>query len=87
MERKYLIVLTATGIAAGLYVAITYQWVLMAVIVALAALILIASGIMERIKLQSEAFITGVADLRESVASIQCTVEKIEQRLSEPESR
>lgn len=48
MERKYLVALLVIGIAAGLYAAITYQWVLMFVIVALVALILVASDITGR---------------------------------------
>lgn len=43
MERKYLALLLAAGIAAGLYAAVTYQWILMLVIVAVVALILVAS--------------------------------------------
>lgn len=34
MERKYLAALLAVGIAAGLYAALAYQWVLVLVIVA-----------------------------------------------------
>jgi len=44
MERKYLIVLMLLGIAAGLYAAITYQWVLIVVVAALVVLILIAAS-------------------------------------------
>jgi len=40
--------LLVIGIAAGLYAAITYQWVVMVVIVALVALILVASDITGR---------------------------------------
>ncbi|KAF5090312.1 MULTISPECIES: hypothetical protein [Methanoculleus] len=43
MERKYLALLLAAGIAAGLYAAVTYQWILMLVIAAVVALILVAS--------------------------------------------
>lgn len=43
MERKYLVALLVIGIAAGLYAAITYQWVVMVVVVAFVALILVAS--------------------------------------------
>jgi len=48
MERRYRILLTLAGIAASLYAAITYQWILMVVIVALVALILVASDITGR---------------------------------------
>lgn len=48
MGRKYLIVLLAVGIAAGLYAAITYQWILGIIIVALVALILVATDIAGR---------------------------------------
>ena len=43
MERKYLALLLAVGIAADLYAAITYQWILAVIIVAAVALILVAS--------------------------------------------
>lgn len=43
MERNQIAALLAVGIAAGLYGAVTYQWILMLVIVAVVALILIAS--------------------------------------------
>jgi len=48
MERKYLIALLAVGIAAGLYTALTYQWILMLIIVAVVALILVASDVAGR---------------------------------------
>ncbi len=48
MERKYLLLLTLIGIAAGLYAAITYQWILGIIIVALVALILVASDVAGR---------------------------------------
>lgn len=48
MERKYLVALLAVGIAAGLYAAVTYQWVLMLVIAAVVALILVASDVAGR---------------------------------------
>jgi hypothetical protein len=41
MERKYLAVLLV-GIAAGLYAAVTYQWIPMLIIAAVVALILVA---------------------------------------------
>lgn len=47
MERNHIAVLLV-GIAAGLYTAITYQWVLMVVIVGLVALILVASDVAGR---------------------------------------
>ncbi|WP_292519172.1 hypothetical protein [Methanoculleus sp.] len=47
MERKYLAVLLV-GIAAGLYAALTYQWVLGFIIVAVVALILVASDVAGR---------------------------------------
>jgi tetrahydromethanopterin S-methyltransferase subunit B len=48
MERKYLLLLTLIGIAAGLYAAITYQWILGFIIVALVALILVATDVAGR---------------------------------------
>lgn len=48
MERKYLAVLLV-GIAAGLYGAVTYQWILMLIIAAVVALILVASDFAGRI--------------------------------------
>ncbi|MCK9330375.1 MAG: hypothetical protein M0Q94_10915 [Candidatus Cloacimonetes bacterium] len=50
MERKYLIALLLVGIAAGLYAVITYQWILGIIIVALVALILVASDVAGRSK-------------------------------------
>lgn len=43
MKRNHIIALLAVGIAAGLYTALAYQWILMLVIVAVVALILVAS--------------------------------------------
>ncbi|WOX56532.1 MULTISPECIES: hypothetical protein [unclassified Methanoculleus] len=48
MERKYLIVLTLLGIAAGLYAVIAYQWILAIIIVAVVALILVATDVAGR---------------------------------------
>jgi len=49
MNRNYLIILLLlVGIAAALYAVITYQWVLTIVIVALVALILVASDVAGR---------------------------------------
>jgi len=48
MERKYLALLLAVGIAAGVYAALTYQWILMLIVVAVVALILVASDIVGR---------------------------------------
>lgn len=48
MERKYLAPLLAVGIAGGLYAVITYQWILGFIIVALVALILVASDVAGR---------------------------------------
>jgi outer membrane lipoprotein-sorting protein len=87
MERKYLVVLMLLGIAAALYAAITYQWVLMVLVVALTALILIAADVLHWVRSLSEAITTGMANLEESVASMKCTVEKIERRLGELENR
>jgi cytochrome c biogenesis protein CcdA len=87
MERKYLIVLMLLGIMAGLYAAITYQWVLMVLVVALVALILVAADVLQRVRLLSEAIATSMANLEESVASMRCTVERIEQRLGDLENR
>jgi len=50
MERRYRILLTLAGIAAGLYTAITYQWVLMVIIVAVVALIPVAVDVAGRIR-------------------------------------
>ncbi|HOI58411.1 MAG: hypothetical protein PHT97_05465 [Methanoculleus sp.] len=47
MERNHIAVLLV-GIAAGLYAALTYQWVLGFIIVALVALILVASDVAGR---------------------------------------
>lgn len=49
MERNHIAALLAVGIAAGLYAALTYQWILMLVIAAVVALILIASDFAGRI--------------------------------------
>ncbi|ABN56049.1 hypothetical protein Memar_0114 [Methanoculleus marisnigri JR1] len=49
MERNHIALLLAVGIAAGLYGAVTYQWILMLVIVAVVALILVASDVAGRI--------------------------------------
>jgi tetrahydromethanopterin S-methyltransferase subunit B len=49
MERKYLAALMFLGIAAGLYAVITYQWILGFIIVALVALILVATDVAGRI--------------------------------------
>ena len=48
MERKSLIVLTLLGIAAGLYAVIACQWILAIIIVAVVALILVATDVAGR---------------------------------------
>jgi tetrahydromethanopterin S-methyltransferase subunit B len=48
MERNHIAALLAVGIAAGLYAALTYQWVLGFIIVAVVALILVASDVAGR---------------------------------------
>ena len=48
MERNHIAALLAVGIAAGLYTALTYQWILMLIIVAVVALILVASDVAGR---------------------------------------
>jgi hypothetical protein len=47
MERKYLAVLLV-GIAAGLYAVVTYQWILAIIIVAVVALIPVATDVAGR---------------------------------------
>lgn len=87
MERRYLLVLMLFGIAGGLYAALTYQWVLMVLIAALVVLILIAAEMLQQVRLLSETIATGVADLEESVASMEQTVGEIERRLNDPGDR
>jgi tetrahydromethanopterin S-methyltransferase subunit B len=43
MKLNHIIALMVIGIAAGLYGAVTYQWILMLIIAAVVALILVAS--------------------------------------------
>lgn len=43
MKRSHITALLVIGIAAGLYAAITYQWVVMLIIAVVVALILVAS--------------------------------------------
>ncbi|MDV2480980.1 hypothetical protein F8E02_02945 [Methanoculleus sp. Wushi-C6] len=87
MERRSLVVLIFFGIVAGLYAALTYQWILMILIVALVVLILIAAEMLQQVRLLSAAVATGVADLEESVASMEKTVGEIERRLNDPGDR
>ncbi len=76
-----------SGIVGGLYAALTYQWVLMILIAALVVLILIAAEMLRQVRLLSEAITTGVADLEESMVSMEQTVEEIERRLNDPGNR
>ena len=85
--RRYLVVLMLCGIMGGLYAALTYQWVLMSLIAALVVLILIAAEMLHQVRLLSAAITAGVADLEESMVSMEQAVEEIERRLNDPGSR
>jgi cytochrome c biogenesis protein CcdA len=87
VERRYLVVLMLCGIVGGLYAAFTYQWVLMILIAALVVLILIAAEMLQQVRLLSEAITTGVADLEESMVSMEQAVEELERRLNDPGNR
>ncbi len=87
MGRRYLVVLMLCGIVGGLYAALTYQWVLMILIAALVVLILIAAEMLQQVRLLSAAITAGVADLEESMVSMEQAVEEIERRLNDPGNR
>jgi cytochrome c biogenesis protein CcdA len=93
MERRGIIILTVLGAIAGIYGAITYQWMLMIIALAVIVLILIGSDVARVIASPSpqdrsadDESKAGMKNLEKSVESIRYDIRNIEQRLSELEN-